>query len=196
MWLQKNHPLTIDLESDMSYFANHPVIAYPFDTFRNGTELRVVKDIVLNVRFVKEIINGIQYFDEYDIPEGHRIEMVAEKLYGDPNLHWVLMLLNERYDYLNDFPVDEETLEKYVELKYGEGNRNQIHQLFGIPHYENEFGDIVTEDSPLAVPITNYEYEFRVNESKRRIKVIDKSLITQVVRELENAFLQQIENEQ
>ena len=180
----------------MTFFVNHPVIAYPFDTFNNGTELRIVKDIVLNVRFVREIVNGIQYYDEYDIPEGHRIEMVAEKLYGDSSLHWVLMLINERFDYINDFPMDEDTLEKYVDMKYGEGNRNETHQIFGVPHYVNEFGDIVTEDYPLAVPVTNYEYEFQLNESKRRIKVVDRSLIDQIVRELEDAFTRQIENEQ
>lgn len=174
----------------MSYFSNFPTVAYPFDTFRNGTQLRLVKDIVLNVRLVKEIIDGIQFYEWFDIPEGDRIEMVAEKIYGDASLHWVLMLINEKYDYLNDFPLDEDTLEKLVDSKYGEGNRNAIHMIFGQPHYENQFGDIVSEDSPLAVPITNFEYEFRVNESKRRIKIVSPDLIRQIARELRDAFNQ------
>ena len=114
--------------------------------------------------------------------------MVAEKLYGDPGLHWVLMLLNERYDYLNDFPLDEQSLEVYVDQKYGEGNRNEIHTIFGVPHYEDEFGNIVDPGGVLSIPVTNWEYEFRLNESKRRIKVLDRWLMGQVVRELESAF--------
>jgi len=172
----------------MSYFSKFPVLAYPFQTFRDGVQLRAVKDIVLNVRLVKTIIDGIQYYDEYDIPEGERIEMVAEKLYGDPELHWVLMLLNERYDYLNDFPMDEQSLERYVDMKYGEGNRNQVHEIYGVPHYEDQYGNVVDQNTPLSVPITNFEFEFRQNELKRRIKVLDKSLMDQVVRELESAF--------
>lgn len=171
----------------MTYFAKFPVIAYPFDHFRNGTELRAVRDIVLNVRFVKEIIEGIQYFDEFDIPENDSIEIVAEKLYGDPNLHWVLMLINERYDYLNDFPLDEYSLEKLVDSKYGAGNRNSIHMIFGQLHYEDQHGNIV-DSGEMSIPITNWEYESRLNESKRRIKVINRDLIGQIVRELESAF--------
>ena len=65
----------------MAFFKNHPVIAYPFENFRDGLQFRAVKDIVLNVRLVKQIIAGIEYYDEYDMLEGERIEMVAEKLY-------------------------------------------------------------------------------------------------------------------
>jgi hypothetical protein len=180
----------------MSFFSKFPVIAYPFETFRNGTQLRAVRDIVLNVRLIKDVIDGIQYFDEYDIPDGERIEMIAEKLYGDAQLHWVIMLINERYDYLNDFPLDEDSLEKYVDLKYGEGNRNAVHQIFGSPHYEDPDGNIVEEGGVLSIPITNYEYEFRLNESKRRIKILDPSLINQVVRELQDAFSETINEQQ
>ena len=172
----------------MAFFKNHPVIAYPFENFRDGLQFRAVKDIVLNVRLVKQIIAGIEYFDEYDMLEGERIEMVAEKLYGDAQLHWVLMLINERYDYVNDFPMDEQSLEKYVELKYGEGNRDQVHTIFGVPHYEDQFGNIVEPDGVLSVPISNYEHEFRINESKRRIKVLNRGLIGQVTAELNAAF--------
>jgi len=172
----------------MSYFKSFPVIVYPFTTFRNGPEFRAVKDIVLNVRIIKEIISGIQYYDYYDIIDDERIEVIAEKLYGDPNLHWVLMLINERFDYINDFPVSDDRLNEIIEEKYGVGSHNQTHMLFGVPHFEDEFGNVVDSGAPLSRAITNYEYEFRINESKRRIKTIDQRLIGQISRELEAAF--------
>ena len=60
--------------------------------------------------------------------------------------------------------------------------------LFGVPHFEDEFGNVVDSGAPLSRAITNYEYEFRINESKRRIKTIDQRLIGQISRELEAAF--------
>ncbi len=172
----------------MSYFENFPTIAYPF-VINGKTELRIVKDIALNVRFKTEILDNISLYDTYDIQDNETIEQIAEKLYGDPNLHWILMLCNQKYDFYNDYPMSDVQLESYVKQKYGEFASNDHHILFGELHYENENGQIVDgPGGPLDLPVTNYEYEFKINESKRRIRVISKTLIPQILNEITEAF--------
>lgn len=173
----------------MTYFTNFPDILYPFEL--NGKMRLVrVKDIVANVRLRKSILSNITLYDEYDIEDGETPEIIAEKVYGDPNLHWVIMLTNDRYDLWNDFPMSGDALEKYIESKYGQGNENDQHIIFDTPHFEDERGNIV--DGPasnLVRAISNLEYETRMNESKRRIKVVNKSIIASIVAELESSFV-------
>lgn len=173
----------------MTYFANFPDILYPFEL---GGKLKLVrvKDIVANVRLRKSVLSNITLYDEYDIEDGETPEIIAERVYGDANLHWVIMLTNDRYDLWNDFPMSGEALSKYIENKYGEGNEYNQHIIFDTPHFEDERGNIV--DGPasnLVREISNLEYETRMNESKRRIKIVNKSIIANIVAELESSFV-------
>lgn len=172
----------------MTYFANFPDILYPFALGGKITLVRV-KDIVANVRLRKSILSNITLYDEYDIMDGETPEMIAERVYGDPNLHWVIMLTNDRYDLWNDFPMSGEALTRYIENKYGQDNEYDQHIIFDTPHFEDERGNIV--DGPasnLVRAISNIEYETRMNESKRRIKIVNKSIIANISTELEASF--------
>lgn len=180
----------------MSYFNNFPVVPYPVYNSDGSAKLVLLRDIALNVRFLQRLIDAVELYDDYDIQDGERPEVIAEKLYGDPTLVWVIMLFNQRYKYPDDFPMSAYQLEEYVEQKYGPGNRDSIHQLFGVPHYEDADGNPVDASVPLAVPVSNFEYEFRVNESKRRIRVPSPSLIPQISQELQSLFEQVIETDE
>jgi hypothetical protein len=136
----------------------------------------------------KEILSNITIYDEYDIADGETPEKIAFKFYGDAGLHWVIMLINERYDWVNDFPLTQQTLEDYVIMRYGDGNRDAHHRIFGELHYETPDGRIVDSIVPLAQAVTNYEYEFTQNETKRRIKLISPKIIQQLISELRTLF--------
>ena len=100
------------------YFKDIPQVYYDFDI--NGTrQLKVMKDITHNVRFRKEVLANVTLYDSYDIRDGETPEIIAEKIYGNPNYHWVIMLANEKYDYLNDFPLSTYYLEQHLRQKYG-----------------------------------------------------------------------------
>jgi hypothetical protein len=193
------------------FFDSFPLMTYKFNI--NGRdELRVVKDITLNVRMRKQVLSNITLFEDYDIIDGDTPERIADKIYGDPNLHWVIMLVNDKFSNITDFPLSNQTLEKYVEDKYGAGNRDVQHILFGNPHFVDGGGNIVSglirvdtlvlgnpsvdipwtdvefETNPLAISVSNYDHEFTVNESKRRIKLVHPNLIPRVVQDLDSAI--------
>jgi len=89
------------------YFKEFPVFLYDFKYGDFETKTHIVKDITRNVRFRKEVLDNIAVFDEYDIMDGDTPEIVAERVYGDPEYHWILMLANQRYDYLSDWPLTD-----------------------------------------------------------------------------------------
>ena len=169
------------------YFKEFPLIQYAFD-INNKPTLVIVKDIALNIRIRKEILSNVVLFDEFDLQDGDTPERVADRVYGDPNLNWVIMLCNERFDYSEDFPLSQDQLLDYVKAKYGEANAYTQHQLFGKPHYRSLEGFVVDADYPLAEPISNYDYEFELNESKRTIKIINPKLIDGIVLEIQSLF--------
>lgn len=153
------------------YFNNFSDLFYQFDV--NGVPtLKVVKDITHNVRFRKAILDEITLFDEYDIRDGETPEIIAAKYYGNPEYHWIVMLCNQRYDYINDFPKRTHTLEEYIAATYEDP--------YATHHYEKD-GYIVSETTPGAYPVSNYEYEDRLNESKRRIKLISPTMLNQII---------------
>lgn len=144
---------------------------YQFDI--NGQRvLKIVRDITHNVRFRKAILDQITLFDEYDIKDGETPEIIAAKYYGNSEYHWVIMLCNQRYDYINDFPMGTYALEQYIAGKYEDP--------YAIHHYEKD-GLVVPQGTPGATSVSNYQYENDVNESKRRIKLISPQLLNQVI---------------
>jgi hypothetical protein len=155
------------------YFDNFPTFLYPFK-INNKTEYKLIKDISQNVRVRKEILANITLYDEYDIREGDTPEIISEKVYGSPLYHWVVMLCNERYNYIDDYPLTQYELEKYITDKYGSGNEYDTH------HYVDANGNIV--DSTQGTSVSNYDYETDLNESKRRIKLISPTLLNTILK--------------
>lgn len=155
------------------YFKDFPNFLYDFK-YGNTLKTSIVSDITRNVRVRKEILSSVTIYDEYDIEDGETPELIAEKIYGDAKYHWVVMLSNDAVDYLTDFPLEEHRLVKVIQDKYT--NINAIH------HYENSDGFVVNSDDPDAYPVSNNEYERRLNEAKRRIKLVSPKLLNTILK--------------
>lgn len=169
------------------YFENLPDMLYAF-RIDGKLVLKTVKDITANVRPLKRILEQVVYYEDYDIDGDDTPEIIAEKMYGDPLLHWVILLVNEKYNYLEDWPIPDWKMSEYVTLKYGAGNEYDIHQIYGRDHYVSPTGRIVDSTSPLAEPVTNFQYEQDLNDKKRRIRVVNPKLIEIFVANLTEAF--------
>lgn len=152
------------------YFQDFPKFAYDFN-IAGDSALKVVIDITRNVRIRKELLANIGSYDEYDIQENDTPEIIAEKVYGSAEYHWIVMLSNEKFDYIQDFPLPQPELELFVTQKYGEGNEDDIH------HYIDDNGFIVSGEQVGATSVSNRQYEDNVNEQKRRIRIVSPRLI-------------------
>ena len=158
------------------YFKDFPKFIYDFKySNSDNTKTSVVKDITRNIRVRKEILSNITLYDEYDIVDGDTPEIIAEKFYGNPEYHWIIMLVNERFDYITDFPLEEYALVKVMQEKYG-------NELYNIKWYVDANGFVVNSTSPGAVAVTNEQWEREQNEKKRRIKLISNQLIGTILK--------------
>jgi len=151
------------------YFKNFPEFLYDFEV-NGAVRTSIVKDITRNIRFRRDVLSNITVYDYYDIVDGETPEIVAEKIYGNPLYHWIIMLANDRYDYIEDFPLAEVELVKVISSKYP-GTENDIH------HYVDANGYVVNSTAEGAVSVSNADYERARNETKRRIKIISPKLI-------------------
>ena len=171
------------------YFSNMPNIYYDFIDKDGRPTLKVLKDITTNVRMIRSILENITVYDEYDIVDGETPEIIAAKIYGNPLYHWVIMLANDKHDYREDFPLDYTNLLKRVKSIYGSTDE----EIYGTHHYEAPVTTdghiyVVNSDYPEAYPVSNFEYEERLNEEKRRIKIIAKPVLDAVVKQYSQMF--------
>lgn len=157
------------------YFQNFPTIYYEYEI--NGQRvIRLVKDISINVRIQKQLLENIALYDEYDIKDGETPEIVSSMFYGTPLYHWVIMMVNQRYDLVQDFPMTTQALNEYSAIKYAD--------IHAIHHYETADGYIVSSEYPGATPVTNMEYEENENEKKRRIKIVSSEYLGDIMSQL------------
>ena len=157
------------------YFQNFPIIYYDFDI--NGQRIvKVIKDITINVRIQKQLLENVTIYDEYDILDGETPEIISAKVYGSPLYHWVIMMVNQRFDYIEDFPISSKQLWNYVSDKYNDP--------YGVHHYVNNDGYTVSSEQPGATAVTNYDYEETINESKRRIKLVTSDYLGTIMSQL------------
>lgn len=159
------------------YFDKFPSIYYDFKYEKNDVRLQTVKDITFNVRLRREILSNVTLFETYDMKEGETPESVSEKVYGSPHYHWAIMLANDKYDYIEDFPKTTFALEKFIDAKYGLKKND--------PHHYIKDGEIVDQFTIGATAVSNYDHEYQENDKKRTIKLISRNLLTSLVSNLE-----------
>lgn len=124
------------------YFQNFPAIYYEYE-IGGKKVLRTVTDITQNIRVVSSILDSITLYDEYDIMDGETPEIISNKIYGSPLYHWIIMIANQRFNYLEDWPMTTDQLETYIKNKYGD-------QMYATRYYVNSNGHIINEPTPIA----------------------------------------------
>ena len=145
------------------YFRTIPKIRYTLD---NKKSIQVVTDIFRRVQIRDAIRSNMTYYDEYDIGDGETPEIIADQLYGDSTLHWIILLVNDIIDPRYEWPLTHVNLNEYCINKYGANN------IYATHHYENSVGIQVNSTVVGAVSISNFQFEDAKNELKRRIKIL------------------------
>ena len=129
------------------YFENFPTVLYDFPVKDSANKFIGVKDITRNLRFKAEFIESISVYETYQMQDGETIEMVSEKVYGTPDYHWVLMLLNQRYDHIEDFALSQRHFDKAMLRKYS-SRINDARYFVDINGYiTNGYASVVIENT-------------------------------------------------
>ena len=107
------------------YFANFPLI--PYDSVGDGN-LELVTNLLKRVAVRAKVKTNVMVYDTYDVKEGETPEIIADKLYDDPELHWVILLFNDITDRYHQWPMNNNQFLAYMNDKYTD--QNAVH------HYE------------------------------------------------------------
>lgn len=99
----------------MSYFSKFPAIYYDFAN--NGEEIRLT-NILRGVSIRPSILSQAELSIRYDYKDTDKPEIIANKLYDDPSMHWLVMEANTVTNPYYDFSISQASLNSYVSTKY------------------------------------------------------------------------------
>ena len=173
------------------YFDNFPTIIY--DSEKENV-FKDVKNLLRRVGIRAKVKSNALLYDTYDVKNGETPESLAFKLYGDAELHWVIMLLNDITDRYHDWPMTEAQFSQFVQDKYDnvDGTHHyEISQSSGDTSIKIDVGTSNT-NYPSATLITNYEYEQSQQDSKRKIRLLDPAFVADFVEEFKSLMNESI----
>ena len=192
------------------YFNNLPEFEYVNRTQRGGSEgdYSVVKNFFKRGKLREDIFQDLTFFTKYIVQGDDRPDTVASKVYDDPTLDWVVLMANNIINVQSEWPMSQSDFHAYITNKYDEETLYS-----GIHHYESR--EVKTTDNSIiipagqkvgvaqsvsyyddalgqhvratdvALPVTNYTHEERLNNDKRNIFVLKASYLNIVFDDLE-----------
>lgn len=180
----------------MTYFRELPNLNYQSTSSdRSSSEdYVVVKNIFRRAKLRDDLKYIFTSLVDYYIKDGIRPDQVADDLYGDPELDWVVLTSANIINVRDEWPLDSYEIYNYTLNKYG----NDLNQ---IRHYEttevkDSSGRLILPkgkvvDSGFTIPdpssstatlnpvggVTNYEYESKLNDEKRSIYILSPNYL-------------------
>ena len=164
------------------YFGHFPLI--PYDSVGDG-DFKLVTNLLKRVAVRSKVKTNVLVFDTYDIRMGETPEEIADKLYNDPELHWVVLLMNDITDRYHQWPLTENQFIAHINDKYDNVDAThhyEISQTSGDTTIKIDIGTDNSDHSG-ATAITNYEYEVARQDEMRKIRLLDPTYIEQFVDE-------------
>ena len=185
-----------------TYFRNVPDFNYVsrLEGEKNISEYLRVKNLFKRVRINESLFNDLTYFTKYKVVNDERPDQVAYKIYGTQDYDWIVLLSNNIVNFQSEWPLSNESFEKYMFSKYGSEDK-----FYTVHHYETkEIRDsngrlilpggltvdqgftIPDPNSPLqdldpTVAVTNWLVETRKNNEKRAIQVLRPQYVNQLI---------------
>jgi len=173
------------------YFKQFPTI--PYDSTGTG-EYKDVKNLLRRVGIRAKVKTNTMLYDTYDVKNGETPESIAFKLYGDAELHWVILMVNNITDRFHDWPMTEAQFLEFINDKYSNPDATHHYEISQSSGKTTKKIDIGTDntDYPTATEITNYEHEQEEQDKKRKIRLLDPSYIDQFVTEFKSLMSESI----
>ena len=192
----------------MPYFRELPDISHASllpKRSRNDERL-IVKNIFRRAIMREDIFNSVTTFDYYNIQENMRPDTVARVIYDDPDLDWVVLITNNITNVRDQWPLSNNDLHEMMLDKYG-----SYEALENVHHYETTL--ILDEDNRTilaeglevdkdfqysyyatnstittnpVVPVTNYQYESKRNDEKRKIVLLKPTMVGVFISDMKN----------
>ena len=189
----------------MAYFDLFPNILIASHTENRNSNLDMVlsKNLFKRAKIREDFFQNVIAFNKFQVEGDDRPDNVADEIYGNPKLDWVVLLSNNIINIHDEWPMSQFDFQRYLDNKYDKVQLSQIH------HYEtteikNPSGSILLEagqyvDSDFTykysqdgsnysvnsvTSVSNYQYEIDKNDAKRSIYVIRKKYLDMIIEDM------------
>ena len=193
-----------------SYFQRVPDFNYVsrLPDSKIGDYIRV-KNLFKKGKLREDIFQNLAFFEKYKIVGDDRPDNVAFEIYNDSSLDWVVLLSNNVLNVQSEWPLPQTDFDRFVLDKYGDYDTlyNGIHHYettevknsqgvtiipaglqvdssYSVSYYDF-FTDLQVTTGNLAIPVTNYEYEEKVENDKRNIFILKSRYLNIVFDDME-----------
>ncbi len=193
----------------MTYFRELPNISYvSLLPNQNRSDERIeVKNLFRRAKLRTDVDQSVTAFDYYQVQDNERPDIIAQKIYENPELDWVILVTNNITSMRNQWPLSNNELYNYCLEKYGSDLAIMQTHHFETQEVKDMFGRIVLEGKLIvdqnftftyskednsvetlspAQSVSNYTYEQRLNEEKRQIRVLKPGFLTAFISDFRN----------
>lgn len=189
----------------MQYFDTLPKI---IQTDTVGVS-RVFTNLMARASIIPDVLKNPLVYYSYDIQEGDTPEIIAYKYYGDSYRYWIILFANELLDPQWSWPMDSTVFAAYMEAKYPSGNTTTTVYSYEkkltqtdndtntvtintIDINQTEYNTLVPNTQTYTIAnstvtvqttkriVTIYDYENELNESKRKINILNSIYVDQL----------------
>jgi hypothetical protein len=196
------------------YFRYIPDFEYVSRTQSSNSisDYTTVKNLFKRAILRTDIFENLTYFDKYTVVGDERPDNVADKVYGDSNLDWLVLLANNIININSEWPSPQSTFDNIMLEKYGsyENLYDGIHNYISkevinstgvtilpaginiqknsppITYYDSGLGQEVTVPSiQFTSEVSNYDYEIQMENDKRNIYVLKQRYLNVVFNDLD-----------
>ena len=165
-----------------------------------------VKNLFRRFKLREDIASNFSAFEQYNIKGDERPDQVADLFYDDPTLDWIILTTNNTINQNHSWPMTNSQFYDYMYDKYGTDidaiKHYETYEIVDSSDTERvvlDAGLIVNENftfkfyNPttqsyselsnefVARPITNLEYETRLNDEKRSIIILRKIYLDKAI---------------
>lgn len=184
----------------MRQFASHPIAEYEI----NGKTI-LITNFFIHFTLREILKNNSNFLMSYDLTADERPDVVAEKVYGDSDLAWLVMMVNDITDPTEEWVKNTTNFQNFLTSKYdniasdmyataytinGEGKVADYDAVSMLQNGKSPFGTTLSQKKSDETDITKYAditvayNEQMQNENRRTIKLIKKEFVENVLNEI------------
>ena len=189
----------------MSYFDQHPDLILPsFSQNRtSSSDSYITKNLFKRGKIRDDFFQNAVAFEKFLVVGDDRPDNVAEKVYGDSQLDWVVLISNNILNVRDEWPMSQYDFQRYMNNKYDPEQLNQIHHYETVDvrdeedililqggmvvdanftfKYSQDGDNYSLSGSQILKSFTYYEYETKRNDKKRDIYVVRSNYLDMII---------------
>ena len=170
-----------------------------------------VKNLFKRVFLREDIYQNLTFFKKYSVVGDDRPDNVAAQVYEDSTLDWLVLLANNIINVQNEWPLPQEDFNRHLLDTYNDDYDkiyNGIHHYetievkdsnkvvivpeglevsedFSTTYYDYFIGGLTTANN-ITRPVTNYQYEEKIENEKRNIFILKPEYISVVLDDIDD----------